>query len=176
MLTCLRTYALRVQTGPICDILHRWTNSEKLVEIWKYNLYFYSSKATIVCSRNTVRESSHISFLCCGNSFCEVVRRLENTQEELTGLLEWPAGHSLDWETSGSSPSLERSVDICLQSKITDLILSFQVPFGSMNILFISRIFLFMGGYWNLNTSSFFPGNLLILSANGNICHSVHRQ
>ena len=35
--------------------------------------------------------------------------------------------------------------------------------------------FLVMAGYRNLHTSVF-SGNLLILSANGNICHSIHRQ
>ena len=73
-----------------------------------------------------------------GNPFCEVVRWPENTHGELTGLLEWSAG-------------------LCLQSKITDLILSFQVPCGRMNILFTSRIFLFMAGYRNLHYSVFFP-------------------
>ena len=58
-------------------------------------------------SRNTVRESSHISFFCGGDPFCEVVRRLENTHEELTGLLEWPAG-------------------LCLQSKIQTLYCIFK--------------------------------------------------
>ena len=75
-----------------------------------------------MCSRNTVRYSSHTSFFCGGDTFCEVVRRQENTHEELTGLLEWPAG-------------------LCLPSKFTDLIFSFQVQCGNMNILFASRIF-----------------------------------
>ena len=67
-----------------------------------------------MCSKNTVRESSHISFFCGGDPFCEVVRRPENTHEKLTGLLEWPACFSLrlsshwispfTWETSGSLP------------------------------------------------------------------------
>ena len=38
--------------------------------------------ATIVCRRNTVRESSHISFFCGRDPFCEVVQRPENTHEE----------------------------------------------------------------------------------------------
>ena len=36
--------------------------------------------------------------------------------------------------------------------------------------------FLFIAGYRNLCTSVFFFGNLLILSANLNICHSIQRQ
>ena len=112
-----------------CHILHRWTNNEKHVDIWKYNLYFYSSTVTVVCSRNTVRESSHISFFCGGDPFCEVVPRLENTQEGRIGLLEWPVG-------------------LCLQSKMTDFVLSFQVSCRNMNILFASCIFLFIAGYW----------------------------
>ena len=99
-----------------------------------------------MCGRNTVRESSHISFFCGGDPFWEVVRRPENTHEELTGLLEWPAD---------LYPSFEWPLDLCLQSKITDIIF-FQVPCGSMNILFASRIFLFIAGYRNLHTSGVF--------------------
>ena len=95
-----------------------WTNNEKLVDIWKYNLYFYSSTAAIVCRRNTVRESSHISFFYGGNPYCEVVRLPEYTHEELTGLLEWPTGLSLRlgdqrvssfaWAASRSIPSVPK--------------------------------------------------------------------
>ena len=84
--------------------------------------YFYSSTATIVCSRNTVSESSHISFFCGGNPFCKVVWQPENTHGKLTGLLEWQSG-------------------LCLQSKIADFTLSFQVPCGNMNILFAHLFF-----------------------------------
>ena len=109
--------------GPYRSISNRWTNNEGLVDIKKeYNLYFYSSTATIVCSRNTVSESSHISFFCGGGPFCEVVQQPENTHGELTGPLEWPAC-------------------LCLQFKITDLTLSFQVPCGCMNILFAQVFF-----------------------------------
>ena len=68
--------------------------------------------------RNTVSESSHISFFCGGDPFCEVVRRPENRHEELTGLLEWPTGLfpfasennrplPFAWVTSGSLPSVK---------------------------------------------------------------------
>ena len=77
---------------------------------------------TIVCSRNIVRESSHISFFCGRDPFCEVVWCPENTHGEPTSLLEWPVG-------------------LYHQSKITDLILSFQVPCGYMNILFTHILF-----------------------------------
>ena len=63
-------------------ILYRLTNNEGLVNIQKYNLYFYSFTATFVWNTNTVRESSHISFFCGG-------RRTHTG--ELTGLLEWLA-------------------------------------------------------------------------------------
>ena len=72
---------------------------------------------TIVCSRNTVWQSPHISFFCGGDPFYEVVQRPENTREELTGLLGWPVV---------LSTSLERLADLCLQYKITDPILSFK--------------------------------------------------
>ena len=66
------------------------------------------------------------------------------------------------------SPSFERQVGLCHQSKITHLILSFKVPCGSMNIFFGSRIFCL----WlviETHILPFFSGNLLILSANGNM-------
>ena len=136
-------------------LLHRWTNNEGLVGIQKYNLF---STATIVCSRNTVRESSHISFFCGGDPFCEVKRQPENTHRVLTGLLKLPAG-------------------LCIQFKITDLILSFQVPCENMNIYFVHLFFclwLVIGTY--IHWFFFFYGKLFILYANGNICHSIRRQ
>ena len=44
--------------------------------------------ATIVCSRNTVRESSHVFFFFGEDPYWEVVQRPENTHGELTGLLQ----------------------------------------------------------------------------------------
>ena len=61
---------------------------------------------------------------------------------ELTCLLEWPAGLSPLLERQVDlSPSLEWPADLYLQSKFTDLLLSFQVSCGNMNILFASCIF-----------------------------------
>ena len=59
---------------------------------------------TIVCSNNTVRESSHISFFCGRDRYCEVVQRPEKTRDELTGLLERPAVSPHAWETSRPLP------------------------------------------------------------------------
>ena len=66
---------------------------------------------------NTIRESSHISFFCDGDPFCEVVLRPENTHEKLTGLLEWPAG---------LSPSLERPGDLSFSPKLQTLYCLFK--------------------------------------------------
>ena len=71
----------------------------------KNNLYFYFSTATFVWNRNTVKESSLISFFCGGEPLCELERRPENTDV---------GANRFAWMTSGS----------LLQSKITDLILS----------------------------------------------------
>ena len=99
------------------------------------------------------------------------------------------------WETSGPLPSLERSadlssslerpvdlspslqrpVDLCFQSKITDLILSLK-SHAEIWTSSSPHVFLFMTGYWNVHTSVVFSGNLLIFSGNWNICHSIHRQ
>ena len=94
-----------------------------------------------MCSRNIVRETSHICFFWRGPFLWSSTTDGEHT---------WGADRS-SWVTSETlhslerpaefSPSLERPADLCLQSKITDLILSFQVPCGTMNILFASRIF-----------------------------------
>ena len=118
-----------------------------------------------MCKRNKVWESLRIFFFCGGNPLWIWERRPDNTHDtfawvtrrslpslerpvDLSSLLERPVDFS---------PSLERPVDLCLQSRFTDLILSFQVPYGSVNILFVSRIFLFVDGYQNLHTSVFFP-------------------
>ena len=44
--------------------------------------------ATIVFCRNTVNDSSHISFFCGGEPILEVVQWPEDTEEKPTGLLE----------------------------------------------------------------------------------------
>ena len=98
---------------------------------------------TFEWSRNIGWESSHIYFFCGGDPFCEVERRLENTQGEPTGLFEWPADFPL--RLSAHRVSL-------FQSKIIDFILSFQVPYESASS---PAYFLFMAGYRNLHTSVF---------------------
>ena len=136
----------------------------------------YPSTATIVCSRNTDKESSHISFFCGGVPFCEVVRRPVNTHKELTDLLEWLVGLSLrlrdqqisllrlsDQRISTFSPKLQTLY--CLFKSHAEVWTS-----SSPHVFFCS--WLVIGTYILL----FFPGNLLILSANRNICHSIHRQ
>ena len=67
----------------------------------------------IVCSRNTGRESSHISFFDGGDTFLEEVRRPENTYDTFAWVthrslrsLEQPAGLSL---------SLEQTADLSLR-------------------------------------------------------------
>ena len=94
-----------------------------------------------MCSWSTVWESSYIPLFCGRDTFHEVVRRPENTHEELTGLVEWPARLSLhlrDQRISLFRIATSRSLP---QSKFTDLILSFLVPCGSMNILFTHVFF-----------------------------------
>ena len=119
--------------------------------------------AMIVCCRNAIRGSSHISFFPSRDLFCEVVRRPENTHThthththgELRGQLEWPASLSprwsdqrvspFAWETSGPLPftwDISRYL-LKISSSVQNYrpyILS-QVPCRNMNILFASRIF-----------------------------------
>ena len=128
-----------------------------------------------MCSSNTVRESSHISFVCGGNPFYEGMHRPVYTHEELAGLLEQPLSlslrlrdqldHSLshsDQQTSAFSPKLQTLFSLSNPNR------NFEHPL-------CLTYFLFMAGYRNLHTSVY-SGNFLILSANGNICHSLHRQ
>ena len=77
---------------------------------------------TIVWSRNTVRECSHLSFFCGGDSFCEVVGRQQNTHD----MFAWVTRRSLSLlkRLADLSSSLERPADLCLQSKITEYCLS----------------------------------------------------
>ena len=140
------TFMFHIFFISLYHILNCWTNNEELVDIYKYNLYLYSSTATFVWSRNTLRESSFISFFCGVDHFCEVVRRPENT---------YRGANRFAWVTRWSLPSVQNYRPYIV----------FQVP----------RIFclwLVIGTY----IQPIFPGNLLILSANRNIYHSIHRQ
>ena len=96
-----------------------------------------------VWSRNTVRESSHISFFCGGDPFREVVRRPENTHGR---------ADRFAWVTSRPPPSLEWSSGLCFQSKIQTL----YCLSSPRNTPLRLCIFLFMAGYRNLHTSVFF--------------------
>ena len=100
----------------MCCILHRWTNDK--------NLYFYFPTVTIVHSSNTVRESSHISFFCGEGPCYEVVQRPEYTHDMFARLTR-KSLPSLE-RLADLSSSLERSADLWLQSKITDLIFSLK--------------------------------------------------
>ena len=152
----------------------------KISQVYKNIIYIFILRRQRLCvvGIQSKRVRTYLSSLIYLSwPFCEVVRRPENTYEELTGLFEWPVGLSPSLERPADPfPSFELPLDLCLQSKFIDLILSFQVPWGSMNILFASRIFLFVAGYQNLHTFVFFPGKLLILSVNGNVGHFIHRQ
>ena len=128
-------------------------------------IIFYSSTVTFVCSRNTVWEISLISFFYGRYHFHEVVRQPENTLEELPGLLEWPAGLSLHLRDQQISFSPKLQTLYCLFKSHVDMWTS-SVP----HVFFCS--WLVIGTYILL----FFPGNLLILSANGNIYHFIHKQ
>ena len=143
-----------------CRVLDRYTNNEKLVDIWEYHLYFYSLTATFVWSRNTIKESSHLSFFCGRDRFCKVVRRLDSTHGELTGLLEWPAGLSkrisplrlsnqrifpFVWVTSGFLRSVQNYRPYTV----------FSSPVQTYEHLRLTY-FLFMAGFRKLHTSVFF--------------------
>ena len=141
-----------------------------------------------MCSRNTVREreSSYISVFCSGDPISEVVRRLVNTYEEPTVLLEWPAGLSLrlrNQRTSSVHLSDQRISLPCLNdqhlSALSPKLQTLYCLFKSHANIWISSsptYFSVYGWLSELAYLRFFPCNLLILSANRNICHSIHRQ
>ena len=110
---------------------------------------------TIVCIRNLVRESLHISFFCGRNPFCEVVRRPENTREELTGLLEWPAVLSLRLRDQWTSLLHLSDQQISAFSPKLHLFKSHVEVWTSSS----SHVFSVYG--W-LSELPFFPGNLRI--------------
>ena len=109
----------------------------------------------IVCSRNTVRESLHISFFCGRDPFCEVVRRPENTRGAdrsawVTSVspLAWETSGPLPfaWATSGSLPSVQNYRPYIVFSSPT---LKYEHPLRFM-------YFLFMAGYRELTNFRFF--------------------
>ena len=108
-------------------------------------------------SKNTNRESSHIFFFFGGDPFCEAVRQPENTRGR--------ADRSA-WVTSGSLPSVQNY----------RLYIVFSSPMRKYEYPLSLKHFLFKAGYGKLHNSVLFFGNLLILFANGNIYHSIHRQ
>ena len=87
--TCFAT-RLQVPTSYI-EPLYKQRKTRRYIKI---NLYFYSLTATIICHRNTVRESSHISFFCDWDPFCEVVRQPKNTHTRC-----WQVCLSNQWVT-----------------------------------------------------------------------------
>ena len=121
-----------------------WTAGQKTKDslIYKNIIYIFILQRRRLC-------------VCAGDPFREVVRRPENTHEELTGPLEWPVGLSLCLRDQQTSPV--RLSDQRISTFCPHLILSFQVPCRSMNILFASRVYLFVGGNRNLHTSVIFP-------------------
>ena len=159
---------LEVQLLPLLHIvpLDKQRRTRRCIK--KYNLYFYCSTVTFVWSRNTVRKSSRIYFFCGG-------RRTHTG--ELTGLLEWLADAPLrlrdKWipplrlRDQGSPPSVQNYRHY----------IDFSSPMLKYDHPLRLKHFLFMASYRNIHTSVFFFfGNLLILSANGNICHSINMQ
>ena len=129
-----------------------------------------------MCNRNTVRESSHISFFYGGDPFCEVVWRPENTLEVLTGLLEWPTGLSLCLRDQRASPlrlSDHWISGFCPKLQTLYCIFKFDAEVWTSSL---PHIFFCLGLVIRTYILLFFSGYLLILSANRNICHSIHRQ
>ena len=132
-----------------------------------------------VWSRNTVRESLHISFFCGRDPFWEVAWWLENTHG---------GADRSAWVISRSLPSLEREVDLSLclgDQQISAFSPKLQTLYclsSPMNMPLRPCIFLFMAGYQNLHTSIFFPVicwsylqmEISVILSTGNKLHYCH--
>ena len=132
---------------------------------------------TIVCSRYTVRERErefvHISLLWPGPFLGSSATAGEHTWARGTDRPACVTSRSLPSikRPVDLSPSFEWPLDLCRHSKITDLVLFLK----SQAEIWTSSLPHVFSVYRNLHTSVFF-GNLLILSGNGNNCHSIHRN
>ena len=88
---------------------------QKKTRWYKHIIYIFIFRRRRVWRRNTARESSHISFFCCGDPFCEVMWRLENTYDM------WLAGISLRFRAQLTSP-------LCLSEQRPLIMASLFVP------------------------------------------------
>ena len=131
--------------------------------------------ATIVYSRSTVRESSHISFFCGGDPFCATAR--EHTQEADRSALSDQWVSFFAWETSGPLPFIWVTAGSLPSVQIYRPYIVFSSPMREYEPPLSLMYFSVCG--WLSELTYFwgvFSGNLLILSTNGNICHSIPRQ
>ena len=132
---------------PECCILYHCTNNEDHVGITKYYIYFYSSTATFVWSRNTVRERSYISFFSIGDALGGLERRPES----------WQVCLSIQ-RVSAFSPKLKTLHCLCKS----------HAEIGTSSSPHVLTVYSWL---LELTYFRFFFGYLLILYANGNICH-----
>ena len=100
-----------------------------------------------VCRRNTVRESSHISFFCGGDSFLwSSATAGEHTQGADSSALVTSGSLPSAWVTSGSLPSVQNYRPYIV----------FSSPMRKYEHPLRFTYFLLMAGHWNLQTSVFF--------------------
>ena len=110
--------------------------------------------ATFVWSKNTVRESLHISIFCGRDPFCEVVRRAgEHTWESRQVCLSDQQTSPFAWVASGSLFSVQNYWPCIVFSSLMRKYEPASSP----------TYFLFMAGYQNLLTWFFFFFFLLVI-------------
>ena len=158
--------------------------------IYKHTIYIFIFRWSRVWSRNTVRDTSHISFFCDGDAFswssvtagehtwyvCLRNRRSLLSLEspaDLSPSLEWPAGSPFAWVSSRSLHFAWATSGSPFFSSKLQTLYSPSSPKGKYEHPLCLTYFLFIAGYRNLHTSVI-SGNLFIFFANGNICHSIH--
>ena len=174
----VKRYPFIAQANSLSNCYEQATKNPRYIIIW---FIFLFSTATIVCSRNTIRESSHIPFFCGGEPFCEVVQRPKKIHGELTGLLEWPACLSLHLRDQQISPFRLSDQRISLQRLSNQRISALSPKLQTLYCLVKSHADIWISSsptYFSvyawlseLTYFRFFSGKLLILSANKNICH-----
>ena len=135
------------------ELLDKQQRTRRYINI---KFIFLSFDSNVCESRNTVRESLHISFFCGGEPLCVLEQWPENTHEELTGLLEWSAGLSLCLRGQRTSPLRLSDYWISAFSPKLQTLYSLSSPNRKYEHPLCLMYFLFMAGYRNLHTSVFF--------------------
>ena len=139
-------------------------------KIYKHIIYIFILRRRRVWSRNTFRESLHISFFCGGDPLCVLELRPENIHDMFA------------WVTHVTLPLLEWLVDLSpslkepVFSPKLQTLYHLSSPKGKYEHPLCLMYFLFMAGYRNLHTSGFFFLVICWSYLRTEISVTIHRQ